>query len=120
MSVRTGIRRSSLIRFRTTRPSSSPGPRKLELLVRLALSKLALKMYVRLSFWQMAWTWRAMVRHNSADSMTQGPAMTNKGKRVRSRSDIGWHSTGGAGAGPQNEAAIGGLKPTLRRGDDEG
>ncbi len=43
MSVSTGMPSASFV-FSTTSPSSSPGPRKLALLERFALSKLALKM----------------------------------------------------------------------------
>ena len=43
-SVSTGTPSSCLTRSRTDQPIHQPGPRKLELLERLALSKLALKM----------------------------------------------------------------------------
>ena len=46
MSVSTGTPSSRFTRSSTSSPSSSPGPRKLALLERFALSKLALKTYV--------------------------------------------------------------------------
>src|SRR5688572_16912031 len=79
MSVSTGTPTSFLTRSSTTSPSSSPGPRKLALLERLALSKLALNTYARPSASHTPLTCRAMARHCSADSITQGPAMTKRG-----------------------------------------
>jgi hypothetical protein len=78
MSVSTGTPTSRFTRCRMAIPSSSPGPRKLALLERLALSKLALKMYVRPSESQTRFTCSPTSRHSSADSITQGPAMTKR------------------------------------------
>src|SRR5215467_3344903 len=66
------------------KPSFKPGPRKEELLDRLALSKLALKIYPKPSLSQICLTRVPMVKQSSADSMTHGPAMT----KSRSRSII--------------------------------
>ena len=56
-----------------------PGPRKLALLERFALSKLALKMYSMPSLSQIAFTCDPIWMHWSRDSMTQGPAMMRRG-----------------------------------------
>src|SRR4051794_13966599 len=78
MSVNTGTPTSRFTRARIFRPSVSPGPRKLSLLERFALSKLALKMYVMPSLSQIVFTCFATVRHSSGDSITHGPAITKR------------------------------------------
>ncbi len=78
-SVSAGTPTSSLTRRSTASPSVSPGPRKLEPADRFALSKLALNMYASPSSRQRSRMNWAIDRHCSADSMTHGPAMMNRG-----------------------------------------
>src|SRR5438105_15906108 len=87
MSVSTGTPSSRLTESRIASPSCNPGPRKVELLERLALSKLALKMYCRPSLSQIDFTREPTVRQSSRDSITHGPAMMKSG-------DIGFRVQG--------------------------
>jgi len=73
------ISRRCLILARIIRPFFNPGPRNESTEVRFALSKLDLKIKAILSFWQIAFTFFATDKHNSSDSITQGPAIKTKG-----------------------------------------
>lgn len=71
-------------------PSSMPGPRKDAALVRLALSKLALKTSLSPSASVTALIWRANFRQCASDSTTFGPAIKKKGRaafRLLKKSD---------------------------------
>lgn len=61
------------------RPSLRPGPRNEVALVRLALSKLALKTSLRFRLSVTDLIWRASLRQCSSDSTTLGPAIMKKG-----------------------------------------
>src|SRR3954453_8799600 len=78
-SVRIGTLSSSRTLARILSPSSSPGPRKLLSLLRLALSKLDLKMNNMPSLSVMALSRSAVRSCSSWLSTTHGPAMRNKG-----------------------------------------
>ena len=84
MSVTTGTPTSSFTACSTSRPASRPGPRKLSLELRLALSKLALKTNGMSRSFAMALMARAIFTQCSRDSMTLGPAMRKNGRAARS------------------------------------
>ncbi len=75
MSVVTGTARSRRMSARIRNPSSAPGPRADEMLVRLALSKDALNTNGNRSAVQISLRRCAIAIAESRDSMTHGPAM---------------------------------------------
>src|SRR5690606_11502566 len=78
-SVITGTPSSALTLASTARPASRPGPRKLLPLLRLALSKLLLKMKGMPSEAVISFSRPATSSCSCSDSMTQGPAIRKKG-----------------------------------------
>ncbi len=78
-SVSTGTPICFFTSASTLRPSSMPGPRKLVPEVRLALSKLDLKMKFIPSLPVISFSRPATSSCNCMDSITQGPAIRNRG-----------------------------------------
>ena len=78
-SVSTGTPSSRLTLARISRPFSRPGPRKVVPLLRLALSKLLLKMKGMPRLPVISFSWPATSICNCSDSITQGPAIRKKG-----------------------------------------
>ena len=79
-SVSTGTPSWRLTSASTRRPSSMPGPRKLPIEVRLALSKLDLKMKLIPSRAVISFSWPATSSCSCSLSTTQGPAIRNSGR----------------------------------------
>ena len=78
-SVSTGTPICFLTSPRTFRPSSMPGPRNAVPEVRLALSKLDLKMKLTPSLSVISFSLPAVSSCSCIDSITQGPAIRNRG-----------------------------------------
>ncbi len=78
-SVRTGTPICFFTASSTFRPSSRPGPRKLEPEERFALSKLDLKMKLMPRRPVISFSLPATSSCSCIDSMTQGPAIRNSG-----------------------------------------
>ncbi len=78
-SVSTGTPSWRLTSASTRRPSSMPGPRKLPKEVRLALSKLDLKMKLMPRRDVISFSWPATSSCSCSDSITHGPAIRNSG-----------------------------------------
>jgi len=78
MSVSTGTPNSSLTRRRMPKPSSSPGPRKLSMAERLALSKDDLKTKSSPAARARSLQACAIINACSRDSMTHGPAIKDR------------------------------------------
>src|SRR5512133_732352 len=79
MSVRMGTPSSRLTLARISSPRSMPGPRKVLPLERLALSKLLLKMNGMPKEVVISFNVPAVSICSCSDSMTQGPAIRNRG-----------------------------------------
>mmetsp|Transcript_7298 Transcript_7298/g.11469 ORF Transcript_7298/g.11469 Transcript_7298/m.11469 type:complete len:232 (-) Transcript_7298:104-799(-) len=79
MSVTMGTSKVVLTAARILRPASMPGPRKDLALVRLALSKLDLKISLMPHSSVTCLIWRHILKMCSSDWMTLGPAIRKKG-----------------------------------------
>jgi hypothetical protein len=80
MSVVAGTPSSARTRESVSSPCCMPSPRAEEMLVRLALSKLALKMYASPSRRQASRTTVPICIARSKDSSEHGPAMIASGR----------------------------------------